>query len=173
MVEMPTRSALATTPKSTLRKSSTKSSTSQPRFFIIVPRMSVPRRGSGNWEKMWRPGAFGSMKTILAIARLLGGLPALPVPGLESENVFSLFLEQVLPALDALFEELHLVEERLDGREHGREPLVDLGLRERVRIGLDGDEGPDLVRDGLDLLERVAEELEVADELAEEDVGFR
>src|SRR5512136_2992581 len=104
MVEMPTRSALAITSKSTLRRSSTKTSTSQPRFFIIVPRMSVPSRGRGNWEKMWRFGAFGSMKTILAIALLPGGLPPFPVLGLESEDILLLFLEQVLPPLDALLE---------------------------------------------------------------------
>src|SRR5512135_874800 len=119
MVEMPTRSAVATMSKSTLRKSSTKSSTSQPRFFIIVPRMRVPSRGRGNWEKMCRFGACGSMKTILAIARLLGGLPALPVLGLESENVFPLLFEKLPPALDAFLEELHLVEEAFDGLEHG------------------------------------------------------
>ena len=61
----------------------------------------------------------------------------------------------------------------LDGLEHGRELLFDLGLREGIGLGFDGQERPDVVRDGLDLLERVAEELEVADELAEEDVGFR
>src|SRR5512137_1205006 len=138
MVEMPTRSALATTPKSTLRKSSTKSSTSQPRFFIIVPRMSVPSRGKGNWEKMWRPGAFGSMKTILAIARLLGRLGPLFVLGLEGQDVLLLFLEQVVPALDALLEELHLGEQGLDRFEYVGQPPPDLGLGEGVGIGLDG-----------------------------------
>ncbi len=104
---------------------------------------------------------------------LLGGLGPFPVLGLEGQDVLSLLLEQVLPALDALLEELHLVEKSLDGREQGREPLFDLGLREGVRPGLDRDERPDVVRDGLDLLERVAEELEVADELAEKDVVLR
>src|SRR5665647_3696615 len=157
MVEIPTISDAARTSYSILRRSSTKTSTSQPRFFIIVPRMSVPKRGRGNWEKMWRFGAFGSMKTILGMARLHGGFSTLPASGLESEDVLLLFLEQVLPALDALLEELHLVEQGPDGLEHGRELLLDLGLGEGIKIGFYGHERPNIVRNGLDLFERVAE----------------
>src|SRR5512138_2377546 len=148
MVEMPTRSALATASKSTLRKSSTKSSTSQPCLFIIVPRMRVPSRGSGNWEKMWRFGAFGSIKTILGMAAFLfGGLGPLRVPGLEGVDVLFLLLELVAPALDAFLDEFHAVGEADDGLEHGRQALLDLGRRVRVEIGFDGQKHADVIRD--------------------------
>src|SRR5665647_770812 len=113
MVEIPTISDAARTSYSILRRSSTKSSTSQPRFFIIVPRMSVPKRGRGNWLKMWRFGACGSMKTILGIASFLGFFPPFTILSLDGQDVLSFLLEEVLPAFDALLEELHLVEKPL------------------------------------------------------------
>src|SRR5512136_3347629 len=108
------------------RRSSTKTSTSQPRFFIIVPRMSVPRRGRGNWEKICRFSACGSMKAILGTAFLLGGGLPLLVLRQQGQDVLTRLLEQVAPALDAFLEELHLGEETLDGLEQHGQPLLHL-----------------------------------------------
>ena len=115
------------------------------------------------------------MKTILGIGFSLLDEPGFRVRAFEvlrpeALDFFALLFQDVVPARDPFPEELHLLPEGLHLGQHGLELLLDARPGERLEIDLDRLEIPDLVGHGLDLLERVAEELEVADELAEEDV---
>src|SRR4030067_2490725 len=163
MVEIPTTSAVSIPPKPIPRIPSTKTSPSQPRCFIIVPRMIGPSRGKGKREKMCRLGALGSMNTIFFILFSFGFLGfSFLVPAVQVGYLLFLFLQQVLPPLYPLPELSQLVEHDIDLLEHGLEFAGNLLRRKSLRVFLDGQESPGGGGNFLDFLERVAEKLKIS-----------